>query len=130
MKNSNSNQRDNMRIFWTLVYFCLVASFINVNAAEVTCNSTTVNCSLHSNCITVTFDQIHITKDGMFVHLDQEFLPIYALYSYEDDQYKCDIHNRLEDLTTCSYCGLIYDRYQYRVCPNQNCSSRRPGPKH
>ena len=109
-----------MRIFWAFVYFCLVTSFTNVNAAEVTYSSTSDNSS-YSDCVTVTFEQIYLTNDGMFVHIDQGFIPIYALYSDENNQYRCDIHNRIDDLVTCKYCGTVYDRLRHRDCPNRAC---------
>ena len=116
--------------FFLLIYFCLTAFFINVNAAEATSYSMSDNDTSLSDCITATFDQIYLTNDGMFVHIDQEFIPVYALYSYEVNQYRCDIHNRIEDLITCEDCGIVYDRYKYKSCPNRMCPSRFPNRKH
>lgn len=119
-----------MRIFWTLIYFCLATSFIGVSAVESTRYSPTSDNSLvHSDFITVTLDQIYLTNDGMFVEIDQEFLPIYALYSNGDDKYRCDVHNRIEDMVTCGYCGSVYDRHKYKKCPNTSCPSKNSGPK-
>lgn len=119
-----------MKIFWTFVFFCFAATFIKVNAADVACCPTSDNSSVHSNCITVTIDQIFLTKDGMFVHIDRQFIPIYALYSDGVDQYRCDIHDRRHDLITCRWCNFTYDRYQYRSCPNPDCRSKNPVPLH
>lgn len=116
-----------MRIFWILVYFCLVGSFINVNAAETTfCHTTDNNCD-DLQCISVTFDQIHLTKDGMFIYIDRAFIPIEALYSDGFGQYSCDFHNTLPDHKTCRFCGLVYNRTHHRKCPNRNCTSNQPG---
>lgn len=87
-----------------LIYLCLTAFFINVNAAEVTSCSAWNKSNECSDCITANFDQIYLTDDGMFVDIDSEFMPIYALYSSGPNQYKChiiDFHDRLGDLTSC-----------------------------
>ncbi len=109
--------------FCLLIYFCLVASFINVGAAEFNNSSTFENSEVFSDCITVNFEQIHLTNDGMFVHIDREYIPIYALYSNGANQYTIhlDAHNRLHCLKTCQYCNKMYDCHRYKGCPNVNC---------
>lgn len=101
-------------------------SFINANAVEF--SKSTSNNRVLSDCVTVTFDKIHLTDEGMFVDSDYGLIPIIALYS-DGNQYRCDIHNRLEDLITCPSCGMIYDRHQYKICPNRGCTTSR-GAKH
>ena len=119
-----------MRFYFPLIYFCFTLSFINVSAADIDNFSMSNNESDFSDYITVTFDQIYLTNDGMFIHVNKEFVPIYALYFDGVDQYKCEIHNRLKDLITCPDCGRVYDGCQYKACPNTTCPSRRSGPKY
>lgn len=107
--------------FFLIMYLCLAASFTNVNATEADCSS--LDNSSISNYITVNFDQIYLTNDGMFVHIDREYIPIHALYSNGSNQYKChlDFHERLHDIITCPFCFTVYDRHEYRTCPNIFC---------
>ena len=105
-----------------LVCFFLSAFFINLNASEVTSFSTSDNDYIISNCITVASDQIYITNDGMFLYVDQDFIPVYALYSDGINQYKCDIHNNAQDLVTCPMCGLVY--VSYLGCPYSKYHSK------
>lgn len=117
-----------MKIFFTFIYFCLFTNFSNMNAAEFPFHSTSDDVTTHS-CITATLDQIYLTKEGMFVQIDREFIPIEALFFDGIGQYRCDFHNRLKDQKTCPHCGNVYDRLQYKSCPSPTCPSRCPGPK-
>jgi hypothetical protein len=112
-----------MSFFQKLFFTYLIACFINVNAVEIRTNDT------FSNYITVNFDQIYITEEGMFIEINQEPVQVNAIYSYGINQYKCDIHNNIKNLVTCQYCGTVYDLYYDRVCTNKYCLSKRPGPK-
>lgn len=117
-----------MNFFLKTFSVYLVTYFINVNAVEVG-NNYASDDKAFSNYITVTFDEIYITDEGMFIEINREPMPVNAIYFDGVNQYRCDIHNNIKDLITCQYCETVYNRYQYRICPNKSCPSRRPGPK-
>ena len=123
--------------FFSFIYFCLALSFINMNAEEAKDYLKSNNVEDLSFSVRATVDQIYLTKEGMFVQIDQAFLPIHAL-SMHGGQYRChirtqqeqninndcaifDFHNRLNDFVTCIECGMAYDGVQYKSCPNMGC---------
>ncbi len=101
--------------YFLLIFFCLTTLFINVNASEISSH----NSDVFPNYITVNYDEICLTDDGMFVYIDREYKPIYALYFNEACQYTyhLDFHERIHDIVTCPNCYTVYDRRKYKVCP-------------
>lgn len=106
-----------------IFYFSLITFFINVNATENVRSQMKNPYNDFSHYITASSEQICITHEGMYVHFENELLPIYTLHAYGPNKYRChlDFHHILNDLVTCEYCGLIYDSVRDKTCPNKFC---------
>ena len=111
-----------MRIFFAIMFLCLAAFSLHVSASEIDDCLTSYDTCDQSNSMTVTADQILLTKNGMFVCIDHEVIPIKSIYM-DNGLYKClhfpDFHMCLG---MCVWCSEVFQA-GVQKCPNPTCNS-------
>lgn len=86
--------------YFSFILIFLLCYLINVNAAVINNTSTLENSGFYTNCVTANFDQIYLTKEGIFVHIDRELLRVCAIDFKGNNEYECrlDFHESIHNL--------------------------------
>lgn len=105
----------------SLMYVTLMIFSVTVNAMEMVSESSPDNQNTSQlQQLTVRMDQIHLTNEGMFVYIDNAFVPIDVLQSRGSGTYSCwvDYHNILPYETICGNCLRQYNKAFNPKCPH------------
>lgn len=107
-----------MRTRLGLVCMSLLAIPFSGFASDDTYES--VGGHIHGNAhrIDISPDQIHLTKDGMYIYWNRQFLRVNAIFTDDLGRYSCDLYNYAHDYVSCSVCGQVYHEYFDGGCTN------------
>ncbi len=82
-----------MRTILGLVCMSLLAIPFSGFASEHTHESVVDNLNSGMHRIDISPDQIHLTKDGMYIYWNRQFLQVNAIFTDDLGHYSCDLSN-------------------------------------
>lgn len=112
-----------MRNFFAIMFLCLAAISSQVRACEIDDCLTSYDAYDQSNSMTVTADQILLTENAMFVHIDHALIPIKSI-CLEDGLYNCLLLDVHLCFGMCTWCNTICS-IGAQKCSYINCDSNR-----
>lgn len=110
-----------MKNFFAILFLCFATLSAHVRACDINDHPTSYDASDRSNSMAVTADQIVVTENAMFVHIDHELIPVKSIYM-EDGIYNCLLLDFHLCLGRCTWCNRVVS-IGAQSCPNVKCVS-------